>query len=178
MGNTAVYIILLIIGFVVGATVFGLLWQLERSRGSVDEFTGLQSYRCFVTALEKFRNRMLRGKFVVGLALIDIDDFRSYNNKGYAYGDEMLRIFAGELMKSCSDAVICARYRHGDEFILLFDAQRQQALEKSLLEMNSRLIQGNELHFKYGIRVFESPVPPVQQMLTEIETLLLQTKGH
>jgi PleD family two-component response regulator len=178
MGNTAVFIILLLIGFVVGSTVFGLLWQLERSRGSVDEFTGLQSYRSFTMALEKYRRKMLRGKFAVGLALIDIDDFRSYNNKGYAYGDEMLRIFANELLKSCGDAIICARYRHGDEFILLFEAQRQQALEDALHEMNTSGIHGNGLHFKYGMKVFEQPVPSSLQMLTEIETLLLQTKGH
>jgi diguanylate cyclase (GGDEF)-like protein len=55
----------------------------------------------------------------VAVALIDVDDFKSVNDRfGHQVGDQVLRTLASLLTAACRGTDVAARYA-GDEFLLV-----------------------------------------------------------
>jgi diguanylate cyclase (GGDEF)-like protein len=86
-----------------------------------DPLTGLVNRRGFDEKLQAAWRRALRSGGSLGLAMIDIDKFKSYNDEyGHPAGDACLRSVAATLqdgIRPGSD--VAARYG-GEEFVLLF----------------------------------------------------------
>ena len=87
---------------------------------STDPLTGLANRRRFDAALNDEWRRAKRSGTLVGLLLLDVDRFKSYNDRlGHQDGDECLRAVAGAVQ----DAIwrpgdLVARYG-GEEFVVL-----------------------------------------------------------
>lgn len=78
--------------------------------------TGLRARGYFEEALEQEAHRALRQSSQCGLLLIDLDDFKSINDRyGHHAGDDVLRQFARVLTHELRDVDTAARYG-GDEF--------------------------------------------------------------
>lgn len=90
---------------------------------STDPLTGLANRRRFMAALETEWNRALRSGNTIGLAMIDIDHFKHYNDSfGHPAGDLCLQKVADALNKAVRRTDITARYG-GEEFaVILPDA--------------------------------------------------------
>ena len=108
---------------VIGTTAF-LLMCSERIRrqweraASTDYLTGLANRR---TLTEKGEKRFLTQQEGFGLAVIDIDHFKSINdNHGHDIGDVALKHVAAQLEAACREAELPAR-QGGEEFVVLFD---------------------------------------------------------
>jgi diguanylate cyclase (GGDEF)-like protein len=85
----------------------------------VDELTGLYNRRFFEQCLENETIRARRYKRFLTLALLDIDDFKRFNDThGYLKGDELLRGVARILRKSFRKTDIVTRWG-GEEFAIL-----------------------------------------------------------
>ena len=83
-----------------------------------DGLTGLYLRRYFLDRLKEELSRSLHMGFSCSLLMIDIDNFKSYNDKyGHAAGDIVLKILS-DLLKSVSQDKIIARYG-GEEFAVL-----------------------------------------------------------
>lgn len=83
-----------------------------------DSLTGLFNRRFFDQALKREIGRQNRYKLALSVVMIDIDDFKSYNdNYGHDGGDEALRVVAKALTESARNSDIVARYG-GEEFIV------------------------------------------------------------
>lgn len=85
-----------------------------------DDLTGSYNARWFRHFLDRILDRARQRRFPVTLLLLDIDNFKQYNDQyGHAVGDEILRQTA-RLMKRCSrDHDLVARIA-GDEFAVVF----------------------------------------------------------
>lgn len=109
-------------------TLRGMMRQLE-DMVATDELTGLYNRRHFLRmaaqALES-----LTPKRQHGLALIDLDHFKTINDRyGHAAGDRVLQAFAGVSSACLRESDMLARYG-GEEFVLLIpdtDAESFQA---------------------------------------------------
>ena len=108
---------------VIGTTAF-LLMCSERIRrqweraASTDYLTGLANRRTLANAGEQRFNATGRN---FGLAVIDIDHFKSINDRhGHDIGDVALRHVAAQLEAACREAELPAR-QGGEEFVVLFD---------------------------------------------------------
>ena len=85
-----------------------------------DAMTGITNRRGFDDQLRRYWQRALRNKTSIGLAMIDIDEFKKYNDGyGHAAGDVCLARVAAALndgVREGSD--VAARYG-GEEFVLI-----------------------------------------------------------
>jgi diguanylate cyclase (GGDEF)-like protein len=88
-----------------------------------DPLTSVANRRRFAEVLEAEWSRALRQKTSIGLAMIDIDQFKLYNDRyGHLAGDECLRRVAGALKQGLRrGADLVARYG-GEEFVLVLPA--------------------------------------------------------
>jgi diguanylate cyclase (GGDEF)-like protein len=85
-----------------------------RELACLDEVTGLYNRRSLVDCINARNDRGL------ALILLDLDDFKSVNDRyGYAAGDDLLRSVA-ERVANVADGAVCARLG-GDEFAVLLE---------------------------------------------------------
>ncbi len=84
-----------------------------------DRLTGLYNRAYFKHFLTLETKRSKRRKDLVSLLMIDLDDFKQFNdNLGHLVGDELLREF-GALLKSSSREVDFAARYGGEEFVVV-----------------------------------------------------------
>ena len=84
-----------------------------------DGLTGLYNYRHFCERLELEIARSRRYHVPIGLLLIDIDRFKSFNDRfGHLLGDEVLKAVAKGIRSNTRDVDLVARYG-GEEFCVI-----------------------------------------------------------
>ncbi|MBI3604558.1 MAG: GGDEF domain-containing protein [Nitrospirae bacterium] len=93
-----------------------------------DGLTGLFNHSFFIAQLAKEIHRSLRYLHPVSLLMIDIDDFKKYNDTyGHYEGDKLLRKIARILMFNIRNIDFAARYG-GEEFaVILPETNRDKA---------------------------------------------------
>jgi two-component system, cell cycle response regulator len=99
----------------------------ELSRLSMtDSLTGLYNQREFYVRLKQEIVRSVRQKHPLGLILVDLDNFKEYNDRyGHVAGDAVLRS-VGRAINKCIREGVDTGYRYGgDEFaVILIDSDR------------------------------------------------------
>ena len=84
-----------------------------------DPVTGLYNFRYFSQLFQEKMQMALDSQFPLALLIIDIDDFRRYNDAfGYQAGNKVLQDIADLLNSNSRDDDILARYS-GDSYLLL-----------------------------------------------------------
>ncbi|MGA2125648.1 MAG: diguanylate cyclase, partial [Xanthobacteraceae bacterium] len=84
-----------------------------------DPLTGLANRRRFVETLDAEWERALRQRLPIGVAMIDVDHFKLYNdNYGHIVGDACLRRVAATLGQAVRQGDLVARYG-GEEFVII-----------------------------------------------------------
>jgi diguanylate cyclase (GGDEF)-like protein len=99
-----------------------------------DELTGLLNRRAIVRKAVEFLTRARESKGSLIIGLIDLDHFKSINDRfGHAVGDQLLQRFAAALRTSLHSREMFGRYG-GEEFLVLFPDttldQARQAAER------------------------------------------------
>jgi two-component system cell cycle response regulator len=95
-----------------------------------DELTGLCNFRHLVALLKSEVTRHLRYNRTMSLAMIDIDDFKSYNDsKGHEEGNELLMRLAHIFRHNTRNCDVLARYG-GEEFVIIFP---ETAMEEAVI---------------------------------------------
>jgi len=95
------------------------LYQRTKELSTRDDLTGLFNRRHFFDNLEKEVQRARRYRRVFSLILLDLDDFKGYNDTyGHLKGDEALKEVGRLLLASTRRADIVARFG-GEEFVVL-----------------------------------------------------------
>jgi diguanylate cyclase (GGDEF)-like protein len=85
-----------------------------------DELTGLFNFRHLIFMLSTEVTRHLRYNRTMSLAMIDIDDFKGYNDtKGHEEGNELLMRLSHVFRHNTRNCDILARYG-GEEFVIIF----------------------------------------------------------
>jgi diguanylate cyclase (GGDEF)-like protein len=97
-----------------------------------DELTGLLNRRAIVRKAVEYLSRAREGKGSLVIGLIDLDHFKSINDRfGHAVGDQLLQRLAVSLRTALHTREVFGRYG-GEEFLVLFpDTTMEQAHENS-----------------------------------------------
>ncbi len=116
-----------------------------------DALTGLANRR----ALDEFLGNCVENVSadeVVGLLLMDIDHFKSFNDSfGHTTGDAVLASFARSIVKCCGQECYAARFG-GEEFAIILTAGSEEALAQKAAEIryfvSEQIISYEDLQLK------------------------------
>lgn len=99
-----------------------------KQQAITDSLTSLFNRRCFEDILSRELQRAERHSREFSLALVDVDDFKQFNDKyGHQAGDEALAALGEAIRKSVRSTDLAARYG-GDEIVIILPETR---LEKA-----------------------------------------------
>lgn len=104
------------------------LYSCVQELATKDSLTGLFVRRYFLKRFEEEAKRAARKKGPLSLLMLDIDHFKSYNDKfGHATGDIVLKYLAHVIVSSVREGDIAARYGGEEMAILLINADKEEA---------------------------------------------------
>jgi diguanylate cyclase (GGDEF)-like protein len=159
-----------------------LLEELART----DALTGLPNRR----ALEDWASHAICGaqrhRFPFWVVMIDLDHFKSVNDKhGHEAGDSVLRQFANLLKSHTRSADMCARLG-GEEFVLAVSHIDRQGIDTAVERLRYRLEaecfewQGQHLNVtaSFGIAGTDSASHDFRQLLRAADSALYMAKEH
>lgn len=122
-----------------------------REQSVRDYLTGLFNRRYLEETLERELTRSSRHQLNLGIIMLDVDDFKSFNDTwGHAVGDKVLNEFGKILLKSIRREDIACRFG-GDEFIIVLpEASESVTFERAkLISRSSKQLQYLIAHRKF-----------------------------
>ena len=154
-----------------------------------DHLTGLFNRRYMEETLERELLRASRNRRSIGIIMLDVDDFKSFNDTyGHAAGDSILRELGILLLRHVRGDDIPCRYG-GDEFIIVLpDASRKITRERAehLCDLSHYIniqIEGKILEavtLSLGVAVFPENGSTGETILRSADAALYaaKRKGH
>ena len=178
--NTLVRLgLFLIVNYIVAALHSSHLHEQTLAR--FDGLTGLANARWFFESAERELERSRRYSLPLSLAYIDIDNFKSINDRlGHKTGDEVLASVGTVIAESVRKIDLAGRLG-GDEFaILIIESDKTEtinALERMKADL-SKLAESNDwpISFSIGIACFERGPEDVDQMVGKADDLMYRGK--
>lgn len=160
-----------------------LLQQQLREQANRDPLTGLYNRRHLEDCLPREIARCQREGTPLSLILIDIDRFKSVNDRfGHGLGDRVICALAEYLMESCRGSDIACRFG-GEEFLLLLPGMGSEAARARAEVLRQKFNQhpmeeapaGLVLSLSAGVATRQEPVSP--ELLIQIaDEALYQAK--
>lgn len=136
----------LVAGLVAGMADRANLVDTLRTEGRTDALTGLANRR----AIDEFLPRELahhrRTGEPLSVAMVDLDDFKRYNDElGHSRGDQLLRSLAERMRRRARDSDLVARYG-GEEFLLILTVTDASGATKLLEALRALGPLGDATH--------------------------------
>jgi two-component system, cell cycle response regulator len=151
----------------------------ELNRLSItDSLTELYNQRYFYSRLNEEIKRAKRQRNFLALILLDLNDFKSYNDKyGHLAGDEVLRD-AGDIIRSCIREAVDSGYRYGgDEFaVILIDSNLNIAKEIGS-RIESAFITKNKVTVSVGYSIYKDDIT-VKELIDIADKDLYKSKQN
>jgi diguanylate cyclase (GGDEF)-like protein len=149
-----------------------------------DVLTGLPNRRAFQERLDHALSRAQRSGERFALFFIDVDNFKSINDRwGHGGGDALLKIVALRLVATTRKVDAIARMG-GDEFVVLLNTPPQREgvaniAEKLLDSMRSPILyRGNELQigFSIGISLYPDDGRTAAELMARADRAMFDAK--
>ncbi len=162
-------------------------YERSHRQAITDEMTGLYNYRYLKKALAQELEKADRLGYSVGILMIDIDDFKAFNDTyGHLVGDQVLVAVANSMRKVLRKSDILARYG-GEEFAAVLPGCKYEHLavvgEKIRTAIAGTLVTLDDGTVVHGITVSvgAAAAPPLPRelnvMLAVADASLLKAKS-
>jgi diguanylate cyclase (GGDEF)-like protein len=113
------------------AALNAALFKSVEQEALTDGLTGLANHRHFYRRLQNEMERARRNDSTVGVVLMDIDHFKSYNDRfGHLAGDQVLREVSKLVEAQVRQMDLVARYG-GEEIAVLLPEMKGQSIEQT-----------------------------------------------
>ncbi|WP_254698647.1 diguanylate cyclase [Parageobacillus sp. VR-IP] len=168
---------------------FLYLYRDVSERANKDHLTGLYNHGFFKEALNEHFSDAKKLQQPFCLALLDLDDFKKYNDRnGHLQGDKLLQFFGNLLRTGIEDKnYIAARYG-GEEFALLMpNTTKEEAhvfLDRLRKQVNDTYFPGVEhvpyrcLSFSCGIAEMEKGMYDSGELIHKADQALYYAKAQ
>ncbi|MCA0986899.1 diguanylate cyclase [Guptibacillus algicola] len=125
------------------------LYQEVSEKADIDHLTELFNHGYFKNLLEKEINKAKKAGEPLSLGLIDLDDFKKYNDlHGHLQGDRLLKHFGAEMKRMAKSSFTVARYG-GEEFAVLMPGLNQLEAYRFINQLRKQV---NDTYFE-GVEV-------------------------
>ena len=147
---------------------------------ALDGLTQLRNRRAFEERLEDETRRWRRQGNVVSLVLLDIDNFKSYNDSfGHPKGDEILRGVGRLLRRSLRASDFAARYG-GEEFAVILP-NTDSAGSLVVAEQIRRAIEGatweeRPITASIGVATMSEEISTAEELVDQADRALYRSK--
>ena len=162
-----------------------------------DDLTSLPNRRYLIRFLDRILQRAARERFRVTVCMLDIDNFKQYNDDfGYAAGDEIIRAAGQLFLRRCRVEDVVVRYG-GDEFVVVFWDSEDARVEGSEhpdqpMEVMKRFAESLKQHdlvtlgpegkgaltISGGLATYPWDAATTKDLLTKAADALRQAKKH
>lgn len=141
------------------AWVFTLKIWLFEQQSMRDGLTGLRNRRSFNLTLKQEIKQCLQGKRPISLLMIDVDNFKKYNDTmGHPKGDETLKQLAGIMTMNIRGSDLIFRYG-GEEFCVILPGigqNRAQKIAERIREQVETAFSGHAVPITVSIGISSS----------------------
>ena len=153
---------------------------------ATDPLTEIRNRRSFFDIAEKYYSIATRTKEALSLMMIDLDRFKSVNDKyGHAAGDEVLKEFTSIVKKQLRESDLFARYG-GEEFVIVLANTKIEGAEKLAEKIRSAVaadflvVEKGEIKITVSIGVSElgQKDVSVDDILARADQALYLAKGN
>lgn len=158
-----------------------------KQQAITDSLTGLFNRRCFEDLLNREFQRAERHGREFSLALVDVDDFKKFNDRyGHQAGDEALAMLGESIRKAIRVTDLAARYG-GDEIVIILPETRlEKAYDlfitriKREIESRFRQLSGDRycLTVTIGIASYPQDGKDAHDLVLAADRALLDAKKH
>jgi diguanylate cyclase (GGDEF)-like protein/PAS domain S-box-containing protein len=155
-----------------------------RHRAFHDSLTGLANRALFEDRLDLAIAGAKRHAHVLGIAYVDVDEFKHVNDRfGHGIGDRVLVVLGERLASSVRQIDTAARFG-GDEFVLIFPQLTSQAdLEQIVEKVAARLsepiaVEGQSLRVtsSVGSALFDPAVDDARSLIMRADIAMYEAK--
>jgi diguanylate cyclase (GGDEF)-like protein len=141
-----------------------------------DGLTGLFNRRYFNELIEVEVNRVKRFPAALSLLMLDIDNFKNYNDtQGHPAGDELLKGAARVLKNSVRAVDIVCRYG-GEEFVIILPQANKKAAQIIAERMRVQMGLYLPTTISIGIATLPDDASEVEQLVEQADKALYQAK--
>ncbi|MDN5344937.1 MAG: hypothetical protein PWQ18_1050 [Clostridia bacterium] len=178
----------IIAGYTALAVERAQMYETMKRQATVDAKTGLYNYQHMMELLEKELARARRYRRTFTLAMLDIDDFKVYNDTyGHRQGDKALQGIAAIIQSSIREVDIAARYG-GEEFVMIMP--ETTALEATAVAervrrniMNAAIDNegcgpGRVLTVSIGLANYPLDAATIGELIEAADSALYEAKGQ
>jgi diguanylate cyclase (GGDEF)-like protein/PAS domain S-box-containing protein len=147
-----------------------------------DSLTGLKNYRAFHERISSEIQRSLRSGSAVSLVLLDVDNFKRFNDQyGHLVGDDILRTVGHVLKSNVREMDIAARYG-GEEFaVILPDTGEDTALvaaERIRKAIEKHNWNDRNVTVSVGVSVFDNTKSTPEKLIFSADQALYRSKAR
>lgn len=164
-----------------------LVYHQILNRSNLDQRTGLYNHSYFESSLETSIDDARKNESPLTLAMIDIDDFKKYNDSfGHLKGDTLISFLGALLKEETKDTPIIASRYGGEEFTLLMPGyaigEARSFVDRIRKKLNDTPFDGVEvfphkcLSFSAGIAEYEIELYDKSQLVDYADKALYYAK--
>ena len=145
-----------------------------------DPLTGLANRMAYEEYVAAFQRKTGRNLAALN---IDLDDFKQINDSfGHHEGDRALQLFAQDLAATFAGKGLAVRLG-GDEFLVLLQEERPEALQRYVAELQERILTHTRqlqlpymIRFSYGLTTLDEGYQSVREMVERSDALMYAKK--
>ncbi len=141
----------------------------------VDKLTGLHNYGYFIDRIEEERERADRFGSKLSLIMLDIDFFKSFNDKfGHAKGNELLKKVTRIINEQVRVVDIVARYG-GEEFAIILpntSGEAAEVAERIRRTVEKEDFEGKKMTISVGVATYPTDAPNDLELIDRADQAL------
>lgn len=157
--------------------------EKEKELSRIDFLTGVGNGRYFIELANMEINRARRNEHPLTVVYIDLDNFKTINDRyGHSTGDNLLRLVANTIKSNIRLMDTVARLG-GDEFAILLPEtgpELAEAITRKVQKINLEIMQKNgwPVTFSIGVVTFIHPPTTVDEILKVSDNLMYTAKNN